>query len=271
MLSPGPFRLRSIDHPDLESQPDVLAAIGAGHYGGLLVRGVFGRDELRDAVARLEAAPAYRNRLSPDSAIEFVGLPLQWCDAGLHAYLAEVGRLNEACTHVLPPGMHLLERTYRVLEQAARRPVRVFHGGGGSYMPATLRRYPPGEEVGPHFELGQLESASYAELRDHIEATTIYSFYVVLAAPERGGELAIYDLRWDDADASRVRSSERPPGPLLGRYEPHLVAAAEGDVLLFDSGRHAHRVLPVGGTRPRWTAGGLLAPAQSRHEVLAWA
>ncbi len=250
---------------------DPLAAMRAGdEYAGLVIRGVFGRDELRDAVAKLEAAPEYRSRLFPDSAIEFVGVPLQWCGADLAPYHASVPLVVAA--GALQPGLGLIERTYCVIERVARRPVRTFRGEGGAYVPATLRRMPPGEEVGPHFELGQLEAPGYAEILRHLAPTSIFSFYVALRAPEAGGELAIYDLCWSDADAAKVRSRERPDGAkLFERYEPLLVPPGEGDLLVFDSGRFAHRVLRVRGARARWTAGGLLAYAPDGREVLAWA
>ncbi len=270
MSSPPSFRLHAIDLENLDALPDPLAAIGAGEYGALVVRGVFGREELRDAVDELEAAPEHRSRHFPGTAIEFIGLPLQGCGVDLGPYHASIAVVEAACA--LQPRLRLVQRAYDVLERVARRPVRPFRGEGGAYVPATLRRMPPGEEVGPHFELGQLDAPGYAELRGRVDVTTIFSFYIALRAPEEGGELAIYDFLWSDLDAAKVRSRDRPEGSLLfDRYEPVLVAPTEGDLLVFDSGRHAHRVLPIRGAWARWTAGGLLAYAPGGREVLAWA
>ena len=271
MTAPPPFSLRSVDHAHVDDVPDPLADMRSGSYGGLLVQDVLEGEALREGVACLEAASSHRRRLSPDGEIAFIGVPLQWSPPDLDAYFEGVSRVDDACARVLPPGARLLERVYALLARVARRPLRVFCGERGAYAPATLRRFPPGEEVGAHFELGQLEAPSYQEILPHLDTATLFSFVAMLSVPEQGGELAVYDLRWGDADAAAVRSGERFEGALQGRYPPHLVTPRAGDVLVWNSGVFAHRVLRVGGARPRWTAGGFLAFSRDGREVIAWA
>ena len=135
----------------------------------------------------------------------------------------------------------------------------------------TLRRIPSGAFVGPHFELGQLDFPAYDALKTRIDPTTLFSFYVMLRAPMKGGELVAYSLRWGAADAECVNDRHDESGRLFDRYEPTLLTPAAGDLLLFDSGRCAHGVRIVDDVRARWTAGGLVAFERGHDRVLAWA
>lgn len=266
----GPLRLAQMDRSRLERTPPLLDALLGGELHAVVVRGVLTAEEAASIVRALEARPDARERLHPDSGIELVGKPLQWSPADRSPYLDAADHVREACATLFPE-IPLLLRAREALSAAAGRPLKIAADGGREYAPMTLRRIPPGSFVGPHFELGQLGFPAYAGLAGRIDRTTLFSFYVVLAAPDEGGELAAYPLRWGEPDASRVIDRDDEPSALLGRYEPTLIAPRPGDMLLFDSGRHAHAVRRVGGARARWTAGGLLAFDVSRETVLAWA
>ena len=189
-----PFRLVTTSWGELASRTTAsapLAEIAAGQFTGLLVRGVFSPEEMAEATARLEAESARRAPLS-GSTIEMVGAPLQWARADRVAYLASARNVERACREVL--GDQFLPRLYSALARVAGTAVSVFEGSAGRYAPLTLRRIPPGAEVGPHLELGQFESCSYEELAQQVPRDALFSFYLMVATPDSGGQLAVYDL-----------------------------------------------------------------------------
>ena len=49
-----------------------------------------------------------------------------------------------------------------------------------------------------------------------------------------------------------------------------VVELNAGDMVIFDSGRHVHRVSPVVGARPRVTLGGFLTADVARSRVAYW-
>lgn len=263
--------LAHIDRHELRGAPPLVDALLRGEPHAAVLRGVLDAEEAAAVVRALEAAPEARERLHPESDIELVGKPLQWSPADRSLYLDAADHVREVCTTVFK-SVPLLDRVAETLAAAAGRPVRVaVDETRRAYAPVTLRRIPPGSYVGPHFELGQLGFPAYSGLLDRIDGTTLFSFYVVLAAPDEGGELAAYPLRWGEPDAARVVDRDDEPGALFGVHEPTLIAPRAGDMLLFDSGRHAHAVRRVGGSRARWTAGGLLAFERDHEAMLAWA
>ena len=48
------------------------------------------------------------------------------------------------------------------------------------------------------------------------------------------------------------------------------IRLAPGDLVLFNSGRYLHRVVPVGGARTRWTVCSFMAEARDGQSVHCW-
>ena len=141
---------------------------------------------------------------------------------------------------------------------------------GEGYAKATVRRYPVGGLIPPHCELEQLRKPTYADLRTRISQTTLLSYLLVLRAPEAGGDLAVYDLSVDDPRVPEFYSDRRVMHSLREGFTHRLVSLAAGDLLVFDGGRHFHQILPVEGSRPRWTLGGFLAPSRDGQTWYRW-
>ena len=87
----------------------------------------------------------------------------------------------------------------------------------------------------------------HEQLRAISDATTQLSWYVVLALPDSGGELAIYL----DEDTTV-------------HHRPQI-----GDLLLFDGGRYEHEVLPSAGAT-RITLGGFARRSLAADRLYFW-
>ena len=56
----------------------------------------------------------------------------------------------------------------------------------------------------------------------------------------------------------------------LAAHAAVIPRAEVGDLLVFDAGRHFHRVTPVMGARPRWTLGGFVALSRDGSCFFVW-
>lgn len=117
---------------------------------------------------------------------------------------------------------------------------------GAFYAAVTARVLPPGADIAVHSE--RCDWPAMAQLRTHADLTIQLSFYLVLQAPEAGGELQLYEGHNLD--------------------DPQPIPLSTGDLVVFDGTRHNHRVTPVEGDTERWTLGGFLTV--SGQTVLFW-
>jgi hypothetical protein len=251
--------------------PSLLSRVRDGALNGAVLRGVFEPDEMQRVVDRLESEPSWRAPLSNKSEIELVGLPLQWVSPDRGDYLEAARHVDKVLASADLAACSLTQRLDAALGALTQLPVRLFTGRNNErYTSATLRRIPAGASVGAHYELGQFEAPSYGEIIAAIQTTTIFSYYLMLQTPEQGGQLLVYSLRADDPESVHVKDFG-PDSEVLQQYPSTLIEVRQGDLLVFDSGRYVHRVIEVGGSRARWTLGGLLAFDRNESEVLRWA
>lgn len=137
---------------------------------------------------------------------------------------------------------------------------------GRRYAALTVRVLEAGQDVAVHSE--QWSWTSMEHLRTLIDPSTHLSLYVPLVLPESGGELVVYHRphappRLDGLSPEQARAMLEPHGST--RWNP-----GAGDLLVFNGGRFNHRVVEVGGARPRVTLGGFAARSRDRTRVLLW-
>jgi hypothetical protein len=150
--------------------------------------------------------------------------------------------------------------------EAAHRVLAALSGATvtrGRYGAATLRRVPAGCEMGFHCENAYAAIAVYDDLRAVARLARQTSWFLVLGAPARGGELEVTDVSWEANGRVRPEDVAARAGD-IGRF-----AAAPGDLWLLRSGDLYHRIAPVE-SGVRWTLGGFCAPAQQGPELWAW-
>jgi hypothetical protein len=126
---------------------------------------------------------------------------------------------------------------------------------GRSYAWATLRFVAPGAEVPVHCDT-YAPSPSFEHLHEITDRRTQLSWYVVVQAPSTGGALELVCPREAGAPA---RDAAGVAVPL-----------AAGDLVLFDAGRHYHRIGRVFGEQARCTVGGFAARRSDGKGVFFW-
>jgi GNAT superfamily N-acetyltransferase len=256
----------------LSSFPELLTEIFEGRLLGAIVRGSFDPSELRRFKASLEApsSPIAGARPPHYGGDEF-GRALV-VSADLERYFAEGVRLRQACQTL---GFEFEARLVALLLTLAsglvvRAPV---HTSGRPYGLATVRRLEPGGTIDLHCENETLGFPAMAHLRTVIDPATQLSFYAPLELPEAGGELFVYPVhhgRGVGVDLSRMDRKSAATLRVLDETRPVAARPGVGDLLLFDAGRHYHRVTKVEGATSRWTMGGFLARDPGHGVLYYW-
>lgn len=258
-----------------------------GELGGFLVRGFYDEAALACINRRLD-----EDRLPGGEAFPRKDLPgfehlaqrpflyghsLVDTDPALGAYFRDAGA-SRAALRALFEGLEPFEvGIERLLSTLSGAPASLPAGPDGEpYCPATLRQLPEGHEIGLHIGNAFLCTPQSRHLGQSVEVGAQLSFFTPLRCPEGGGELVIYNLRWEmvaaahrggaveirQVSASAVRFAELCAQV---RYAPE-----PGDMMVFDGGRYYHRVTAVEGKVPRRTLGGFLAWSLDGRRVHYW-
>lgn len=131
----------------------------------------------------------------------------------------------------------------------------------------TLRNCPAGQG-GMWAHCGNLFEGEYNffhKMKEGLLTLNQLSYFMVMQAPEQGGELALYDLEYKQANKRLMIKAgttlpigvDKKPIDMrnVGKMDLDLKA---GDMLFFAGGEIWHRVNPVGGTIDRITYGGFI-------------
>ena len=206
----------------------------AGEGEGVVVEGVLSEALCAETVQVLGRSGLERHRSTYYPGGSYGQVLLAAKDLG--AYRAAARALEAA----LPK--ELLRRLIACLRALLPgRTVGLPRGREGLYGGVTVRLLEPGGAIALHSE--RPDWPMMAELASRADLSVQLSFYVVLQAPEGGGQLMLYE----GAESGDIEAPLRPI--LLGT----------GDLILFDGTRHNHRVSTVEGRLSRWTLGGFMA------------
>jgi hypothetical protein len=271
-----PFRIVEIEAADIDQHGNALDEINSGEsYSALIVRHVFSAAAMGAVVARLERGEtALIGRDSPYYTGRMFGRILPH-ERDLDAYFAESGVFPEesqALFHGLGPDFKgRLEEVLTAL--AGGKVVRLARTPDGRmYQPFSIREMLPGAFIDVHFENEAFDAPPMQELLEQLDGPEQLSAYLALAVPEEGGELSVYPLRGTDPQAAAIRALDRTAESTYAEIQaiaPRAVLnTGVGDLLIFDAGRHFHRVTRVGGRRSRWTMGSFLALSRTRDAFL---
>lgn len=111
----------------------------------------------------------------------------------------------------------------------------------------------------------------YSELAPLVDTRTLVSWVATLRKPDAGGDLLVYGVTSDTADAPKMPNGfQYDLAAIEQRYHSARFTPEIGDFFLLASGRCLHRVEKIAGPRARVTMGGFLALAKDRSRVLFW-
>lgn len=260
---------RTVPSDRVAEHPDLLSDLLAGRMDGVTVTGVLTPDEASRAVGAI-----------PDSAWEehFIGRIIGMAigmegEDDRSTYLADTERARSV--YRMAFGFDPHERLQEVLAPASGGiPLIPAEEGGRDYNPGHLRYWEPGRSglkahVGNEFRR-ELEETSMKHLLTTTSVKDHLSYFVVLQPPDVGGELSVYDLRWEQDDASGDARVDLRDDSRFDEMPSLKLRPNAGDLILFRGGSQWHRVEPLVGKRARITYGGFCAWSIDRAAIHFW-
>ncbi len=273
----------------VDQYPTALDDIASGAILGVIVRGVYTKEQARTAVERIIAdpnppyvsgSPAYGEL---DGSPTEIGMALFSSSGALDSYLDTAQKLRVFIDRAMD-GMPTFEASMgRVLSALlGGRPATVAPGPDDdrTYTPTTVRVMPCGGGLDIHVGMNLQGLDAAAHLRGNIETWMQFSYFLTLQAVQPAGELVVYGLSWPEA----VRRQGEPGFPVRTdvpvqqgeaadyiRALPKVIVRPDpGDLLIFNGGNWYHEVSdPVEGTR--YTLGGFMGWRKGRTGLYYWA
>jgi hypothetical protein len=141
---------------------------------------------------------------------------------------------------------------------------------GQRWAPFNYRALPPGEQIYTHHDQ-HYRLPIYQHMPARWDRHTALSWFVTLQAPTSGGELVLYGLWGSDPNPPMLPTRFIDTEALEASYLKEVISLKAGDLVIFDSGRHVHRVTPVEGEVSRLTLGGFMTLSEERDALAFWA
>lgn len=279
------LRLLEIGVREAARHPQVLQAMFDHRLDGVLLRGAFDRNAMQTVCQRIDARAVPRRVMGDQAHLAdppfTVGQAIVGAADGLDDYFDDAahqaGRLELLFAGL--PGFH--PRIAELLSTlGGGLAVEVAQGPQGQACPsATIRVLPHGAEIGVHVDNAFLHMPRAHHLHRLVDTRGQLSYLVPLSQPQAGGDLLVHALQWEAArllmpDVTQAAAHVWLEGSevfdLVGSLPATVLAPGVGDLLVFDGGRHFHRVSKVVGPVPRRTIGGFLGLSPGHDRIVVW-
>ena len=265
---------------DLDQHDHAIDSIIANDCTGLIVRNALPHAMVERGCAQL---------LSPELGIDWMSP-----NAGMHG--GEVRTIGEAATPCFTafqgpdsnryaasaanhdgwtenifgkdhPTPHLKRIFSRLFGGRAAAPALTLDGR--AWAPFNYRALDPDEQIYAHHD-NHYALPLYDELEPALDRDVLLSWFVTLQPSEHNGELIIYGLWGSDPNPPMLPTRFLDIEVLEREFARCAVKHRAGDLVIFDSGRHVHRVSPVVGDAVRLTMGGFLTVRKDRQALAFW-
>jgi len=138
-----------------------------------------------------------------------------------------------------------------------------------TWLPFNYRALDAGTQIYSHHD-SHYRLPIYESLEDMYDRESVLSWFITLQTPESGGALTLYGLWGSDPNPPMLPTRFLDTDILERDYLKAPLDLESGDLVIFDSGRHVHRVTPVVGETPRLTLGGFMTPNMQRTQLGFW-
>lgn len=257
----GNNKLLQLKPDNLNDCGDVMTSIRNGQIDGILIRDFMPPEiALSHAQNLIDNPEVMRSTSCPYGRIyagTIIGVRNQF-----EQYFEDARVFRSECEQLFGSQENFEPNFAQLLSKiAGGRTVSVPQAPNGNfYSPATIRWVQPGGAIAPHCEKVYFKTRTPAfELLNRIAAAeTIFSFFMLMAQPEVGGELILYDFNWQNQNGNGV-GKKTDPKYLESHCNPRLIPIFGGDLIIFNAGQIWHQISEVKGTMPRITIGGFLS------------
>jgi len=268
------FRTVTIAAADAEQAPRALTRLRAREIGGVVVKQVYDRATCEAVCAELEGGRhgLIRTDFPAKFAAYFYGVNLNLAHPDLTEYFAEAPRFRDGLSRLLGGKLDLERRVASLFSSLDEgRPYAAAPGPTpkANYMFTTIRAHLSGGYIPAHFDDEQAARPSYRMLLPLIQPK-LFSFVLAFSKADEGGALEIFNLHPVNEGERIVVGDRSAAKPELDAVEKVSLRLDPGDLIVFSSGHHLHRVTPVIGAKTRWTACSFMAEARAGAGVYCW-
>ncbi len=205
-------------------------------------------------------------------AAYFFGINLNLAHPDLVEYFARAPQFRERLARLSDGRLDLEERVTSLLSSLDEgRPYESAPGPTqpSRYMFTTIRAHLPGGYIPAHFDDEQAARPSYRMLTPLIQPK-LFSFVLAFSKADEGGALEVFNIH-PARQGERIAVGDRSaPKPDLDAAEKVAFRLDPGDLIIFNSGHHLHRLTPVVGNTTRWTACSFMAERRDGDGVYCW-
>jgi hypothetical protein len=267
------FRCLDLEATQVAQWPDAIRRLRAEEYEAILLRGVYPAAFCASLCERLRAGQhgLVQSSFPPPFRSHFYGINLNLAAPDLVEYFRAAPLFGDHLVRLFAGEVDLATRMtglLALLDEGRRYRAAPGPQPGLDHMFATLRVHLPGGFIPRHFDNEQASRASFRLIVPQL-AGDIYSYVLAFSRAEAGGELEIFNLRHEGRRFRMADGTEDAAHLDVTGVESVRVALAPGEMIIFNSGRFLHRVTPVVGATPRWTACSFMAESRD-GEALCW-
>lgn len=256
------FIEEDFNNPNIDSH--LIQKIHTGELDGVVTKNVFSKKEVKEILDKIPLIP------EDEILSNYVGKSFPH-DFGtvtnngerMDNYIERSKTFQSLPFDIIP---NRLKQFFNKIGQPYKIDKPTFRNRGVKTSPGNFRMLMP-NRGGLFVHCGYLlqESAQfYYNAIDNITKDGQLSYFVMLRYPEKGGELTIYDLLWDDIKEKDIFEQNEyvidanGDKVYLEGVSKFNVRPEPGDVLVFSGGPIWHRVEDIKGELPRITFGGFI-------------
>lgn len=256
--------------------PTLIDRIIAAELTGVVIHDALPPAQIANAVARLNAEPDWDspNKGMRGGELRTIGdaatptfTHLRGPSADLYAQSAAQHASRAAALFETDPTPQIAQRLSAAFNGRPAAPPAF--DDGLTWAPYNLRALDPGVQIYSHHD-NHYGLSVYERMPTDLDRGALLSWFITLQAPQDGGALIVYGLWGSDPNPPTLPTRFLDTAALESDYRKATVPLKAGDLVIFDAGRHVHRVSPVQGDRARLTLGGFLTVAQDRTRLAFW-
>jgi hypothetical protein len=251
----------TIDAESITNYPDGVNQIYKCEIDGMLIKGVFSKEEMLSVQNKLNSKKEVRDPLYY-GAIQGAILVAKGSDRT--QYFQDATILREDLKNLFKTNYEA--RVEAILTKMSRgRTVEIPREDAQKiYTPATIRFVHP-NKGGIKLHRGNefLGDGAYDYMNQIAKIVNGLSYFIVIDKAEQGGELVLYDLLPEQLATPKKDLD-------LDKCNKRYLNPDIGDMILFQGGSIFHAVADVQGNKERITIGGFVAISKDDQKVFYW-
>lgn len=276
------FNFIEVPFSEIGSSGHLVRQIKNRELDGFIMKGVFSPEEVQQMKNFLDTMPSEEFMPTPSGKI-FPAPFATITDTGerLEGYYHKLGQFDQYKAQ-RPAVQNLSDKLGQFFEAVARDyrvSIPINKIKEQAVAQGTFRLFYP-NMGGLHVHCGNLFQAQslfyYSLIQNDIDMDDQLSYFVVLQQSEKGGELTIYDMLWENVKRKETPENNEFVIDDEGRsiymtdVKSFAIKPQPGDILVFSGGPIWHRVEDIKGSSPRITFGGFLNFSKNNEELYYW-